>query len=93
MIAGTKAADRCLVEAQARIRKKSQITIPQEILDKLGIGPGDTIVFCIREGNPKVAQLRPLPRSFSGLLTGVYGKTQEEIEDYLREERDAWENG
>lgn len=36
-----------MVKANARITSKSQLVLPKEVRAKLGVGPGDTIEFCI----------------------------------------------
>ncbi|MDO8672897.1 MAG: AbrB/MazE/SpoVT family DNA-binding domain-containing protein [Dehalococcoidia bacterium] len=87
----TEGSGRNPVEAKARIRKKNQITIPAEIVEELGLKTGDTVVFTVGEGNPKSVKFRLVPRSFFGLLTGVYGDTHEEIEAYIKGERESWD--
>ena len=44
----------------ARLSAKAQTVIPKPIRDRLGVGPGDVIVFEIRDGE---VVLRPLRRT------------------------------
>ena len=55
-----------------------------------GAGGDETpVVFEADAGEPGVARLHLLPRTFAGSLTGVYG-TSEEVLAYVRGERAAW---
>jgi antitoxin PrlF len=47
------------VEATARLSAKSQVVIPKEVRERLGIGPGDLLAFEVR-GDEIV--VRPVPR-------------------------------
>jgi hypothetical protein len=77
------------VEAEARLRQKNQLTLPEAIVRVLDAAPDDVIVFEADPGEPGVAHLHLLPRSFAGSLTGVYG-TSEEVMEFVRGERAAW---
>jgi antitoxin PrlF len=46
----------------ARLSAKAQTVIPKAIRDQLGVGPGDVIVFEVRDGE---VVLRPLRRPSS----------------------------
>lgn len=45
--------------ASARLSTKAQLVIPKRIRDRLGIGPGDRVLFVEREGE---VVIRPVPR-------------------------------
>jgi hypothetical protein len=77
------------IEAEARLRAKNQITVPEAIVRALDAAPDDVFVFEADPSEPGVAHLRRLPRSFAGSLTGVFG-TSEEVLDYIRAERSSW---
>ena len=79
-----------LVEAEARLRAKNQITVPEQVLSALDARQDDRLVFEVDVEQPGVARVRRLPRTFAGALTGVYGTT-EEVKAFLREEHDDWE--
>lgn len=80
------------LEVEVTIRPKNQITLPAEIAERLGVHAGDRILFSLLEGEalPR-AEVRPLRRSYAGILRGVYGENEEEIEAYIRGERESWD--
>lgn len=71
-----------------RIRPRNQITIPEAIATRLGVGPGDRLFARVDESGQLV--LRKVPKSFAGALAGVWG-THEEAMAELRASRDEWE--
>jgi hypothetical protein len=77
------------VEAEARLRAKNQLTLPEAIVRALEAEEDDTIVFETDPEQPGVARLHLVPRQFAGSLTGVYG-TSEDVVAFVREERAAW---
>jgi hypothetical protein len=77
------------IEAEARLRQKNQLTLPDAIVRALDAAPDDIIVFEADPGEPGVAHLHLVPRDFAGSLTGVYG-TSEEVLAFVRGEREAW---
>ena len=38
------------MQAAARLSSKSQVVIPKAVRDRMGIGPGDTLLFEVRDG-------------------------------------------
>jgi AbrB family looped-hinge helix DNA binding protein len=79
-----------VIVAAGRLLQKNQLTLPKAIVEGLGIEPGDTLIFQIDDDTPRRVHIRPLLRSYAGILTGVYGETPEEVAAYLREERESW---
>lgn len=79
-----------VIEAEARLRLKNQLTLPEAIVRVLDARQDDTLVFAADASQPGVVQLRVLPRTFAGALTGVYGTTDDVI-TFLREEHADWE--
>lgn len=77
------------IEAEARLRAKNQLTVPEPIVRALEAGPDDTLVFVADPAEPGVAHVRVVPRDFAGSLTGTYGTT-EDVLTFVREERAAW---
>jgi antitoxin PrlF len=53
------------VEASAKLSSKSQVVIPKAVRERIGVGPGDVIVFEVRDDEavvrraPKAAQDDP----------------------------------
>jgi antitoxin ChpS len=78
--------------ADITISSKRQITLPSALVRKLGLEAGDKLVARL-EGNR--ITLDPRPRSWveyvSGSLKGTYGSTKEEVDAYIREVRQGWD--
>ena len=79
-----------IVEAKVRLRAKSQITLPEQVVRKLDLRPGDELILRVEQDKPETIELRPLRRSYAGVAAGVYG-TPEEVRAYVRGERSAWD--
>lgn len=76
-------------EAEARLRHKNQLTLPEPIADYLEAEPSDLLIFETDPAQPGTAIVRRLPRSFAGSMTGVYGTTRD-VKTFIREEHEAW---
>lgn len=74
-----------------RVSTKGQVVIPQEIRRKMGIKPGDRLVIVGGEHEAVLMKARRYAESLRGLGGGVYGRTREEIDAYVRGERQTWE--
>ena len=72
------------------LSQENQVTLPEEVVRQLGLQPGDRLVVEIDEADPYRVELRPVRRSYAGLLDGVYG-TDEEALAYVRAERASWD--
>lgn len=71
--------------AVARITSKGQITVPKEVRDQLGVGPGDSLEFSF-EGDR--LEVRPLQRRSIREFRGMFGV---EVPLSFEEERErAW---
>ena len=77
------------IEAEARLRPKNQVTMPEPILRALDATVDDTLLFETDPDEPGVVHVRVLPRTFAGSMREVYGTT-EELLTFLREEHAAW---
>ncbi len=77
------------IEADARLRAKNQLTLPEPIAEALGAEPNDLLVFEIDPTRPDVAVVHRVPGNFAGALTGVYG-TSDDVTAFIREEHAAW---
>lgn len=71
---------------------KRQITIPAEVVRELGLKPGVRMEIYIENGD---ILLRPRTKTWLEIVTGppygTYGRTKEEIDEYIRGEREGWE--
>lgn len=72
------------------LRKKNQLTLPEQIAEHLGVEPGDRLLFEVDPDDPECVHVRRIRRSYAGALEGIYGKTPEEVAEYLRNERASW---
>lgn len=77
------------IEAEARLRNKNQLTLPDRIARALEVEPDDVLLFEVDPDEPGVVRARVLPRDFAGSLTGVYGTTEDTLA-FVRGEREAW---
>jgi AbrB family looped-hinge helix DNA binding protein len=78
--------------AHITISSKRQVTLPAAMARELGLEAGDKLVARL-EGEAII--LSPRPRSWvewvSGSLKGTYGSTKEEVDAYVREVRQGWD--
>lgn len=79
-----------VIEREARLRHKNQLTLPEEIARRLGAEPGDRFVWVWDESTPDRVSLRRLRRSYYGALKGLYGQTPQEVAAYIQGERESW---
>ena len=71
------------------ISSKNQITLPAHLLRELGLAAGDRVAVS-RDGDRLVLRARPKNwvEHYRGSLKGLYGNTKEEIDAYIREQRE-----
>lgn len=74
------------VSAEARLRAKSQLTLPEPIVDAAGVVEGDRFLVEIAPDQPDTIRLHRIRSSYAGALRDVFGDT----EDYLAAERGTW---
>lgn len=77
---------RLTVSAEARLRAKSQLTLPEPIVEVSGVGEGDRFLVEIAPDEPDTIHLHRIRPSYAGALADVYGDTT----DYLLGERATW---
>ena len=74
------------MQAKGRITSKGQITIPREIRQRLGVGPGDEVVFV--EDRDGIHLRRFIPDSafakWSGYLKEYAGRSSDELVAEMR---------
>jgi len=73
-----------------RLSKKGQMVLPLEIRKALEVEPGDNLLIIFGEGEAVLLPSAQYSRYTRGLLRGTWGRTKEEIDAYLKGERDAW---
>ncbi len=77
------------IEADARLRAKNQLTLPEPIATALGAQRNDVLVFEFDPARPDVAVVHIVHAGFAGALTGTYGTTKD-VKRFIREEHAAW---
>lgn len=77
------------IEAEARLRHKNQLTLPEPIARALDAQSDDILLFETDPAEPGVVRARRLPRDFAGSLTGTFGTTDETLA-FVRGERAGW---
>ena len=78
-----------ILEVKAVVRSKNQMTLPDPIVKRLGVEPGDEVIVYFDDNEPGIIHLRPLRRSYAGVARGMYGSTEEAAE-YIKSERTSW---
>ena len=75
------------VDADATLREKNQLTLPDEIVRASGVKPGARFRVVVDVREPDVIELRRLRDSYAGAFADVYADAQA----YLDEERASWD--
>lgn len=73
-----------------RVSTKGQVVIPLAVRKRLGIKPGDHLVIVGGDDEAILMKAKRYAESLRGIGRGIYGKTREEIDAYVRGERHAW---
>ncbi|MGI6308204.1 MAG: AbrB/MazE/SpoVT family DNA-binding domain-containing protein [Dethiobacteria bacterium] len=75
-----------------KVSSKNQVTIPIEICRKLNVKKGSRLIMEIADGKIIIT---PEPENYVehyyGMAKGTYGKTVEEIDAYVQDERGSWD--
>ncbi len=74
-----------------RVSTKGQVVIPLPVRRQLGIKPGDQLVIIGDENEALLMKAERYAESLRGIGAGLYGRTREEIDAYVRGERRTWE--
>jgi bifunctional DNA-binding transcriptional regulator/antitoxin component of YhaV-PrlF toxin-antitoxin module len=78
------------------LRDRRQITLPAEVVSAAGLQTNDTLEVSVVNG---VIQLVPVAgakksppamRRFLGAAAGLYGRSAEEADAYVQQQRDSW---
>ncbi|OLC29201.1 MAG: hypothetical protein AUH31_07405 [Armatimonadetes bacterium 13_1_40CM_64_14] len=78
------------VMKSVRVSTKGQVVIPVAVRRKLNIKPGDHLVIVGGDTEAILMKARRYAETLRGIGGGVYGKTREEIDAYVRGERESW---
>jgi bifunctional DNA-binding transcriptional regulator/antitoxin component of YhaV-PrlF toxin-antitoxin module len=74
------------VIAEARLRSRNQLTLPEPVVQVAGLLEGDRFVVEVTPGDPDTVRLHRIRPSYAGALREVFGDTV----DYLDTERTSW---
>lgn len=77
------------VMAEARLRRRFQLTLPEAVAAALAASPDDRLVFESDPAEPGVVRVRKARMTWAGALAGVFG-TEDEFAAFVREERASW---
>lgn len=76
-----------IVTAEARVRARNQLTLPDQVVQAAGINEGDRFVVEIAADDPDLVRLHRIRPSYAGALADIYG----EAVAYVDEERRSWD--
>jgi len=75
------------VIAEARLRARNQLTLPDPVIKAAGIEEGDRFIVEVVPGEPGTLRLHRIRPSYAGALRDVYG----DVDAHLDAERQTWE--
>lgn len=75
------------VSAEARLRAKSQLTLPEAVVTAADVHVGDRFVVEVAADEPDTIRLHRVRESYAGALRDVFG----DAETYLVGERASWD--
>ena len=74
------------ISAEARLRRKSQLTLPDPVVQAANLGVGDRFLVEVAPEDPDTIHLHRIRPSYAGVLDGVYGG----VDEYVTRERATW---
>ena len=79
-----------------KVRPKGQVTIPIDILNAWGIHSDDKVNVTLVNGIVTLTPVDCLKKnksimSYAGIASGIWGKSAEDIDKFIRNERESWE--
>ena len=75
------------ISAEARLRAKSQLTLPEAVVAAAGVHEGDRFLIEVAPDQPDMIRLHRIRDSYAGALGDVY----DDAGAYLAGERATWE--
>jgi len=78
------------MKTMVTLSSKNQIAIPKVARKKLAIGPGDQLILDVEKDS---LILKPKPKNYTKHLRGLHRSVWEGVDakEYVRKEREAWE--
>ena len=74
------------IAAEARLRRKSQLTLPDSVVQAANLGVGDRFLVEVAPDDPNTIHLHRIRPSYAGALDGMYG----DVDEYVSGERATW---
>ena len=78
-----------------KLSSTNQITLPEKMVRLLGLKPGDALDLTVTGVDHIIVERKlrgkALLDRLQGSMKGVYGDTKEEIDAYVRGERNSWD--
>lgn len=68
-----------------QLRGRSQITIPKDIIDKLGLKKGDNLNIEVEDGKIIVKPVVMVPKSQAWFWTDEWQVAEKEVDEYIKE--------
>ncbi len=75
------------VTAEARMRPRNQLTMPEPVVEAAAIEAGDRFLVEVTADDPDTVRLHRIRSSYAGALRDVYGDATE----YIDAERSSWD--
>lgn len=79
-----------VIEIPLRLRERNQLTLPERIVERMGLNEGDQLLAVLDEAEPTLVRLRGLLRSYKGVAAKSYGTDAKAVAAYLASERASW---
>lgn len=67
------------------------MVIPKQYRDTLGLKEGDELLVWKEDDRLILLPVSKFGTATKGIAKGTYGRTKEEIDKYIEEERESWE--
>ena len=74
-----------------KLGKKGQIVIPKVIRERLDVRTGDLLMITMEGDQIHITRPDKYAEITCGLLKGLWGKSPEDIKEYLEREKSSWE--
>lgn len=74
------------ISAEARLRRKSQLTLPDPVVQAANLDVGDRFLVEVAPDDPDTIRLHRIRPSYAGALGGVYG----DVDEFVTGERATW---
>jgi hypothetical protein len=75
------------VTAEARLRAKNQLTLPDAVVKAGAIEEGETLIIEIEPSSPETLRIHRVRESYAGTYRGLWGPDPEAT---LEADRDSW---